>query len=247
LTAQTPSALVIAAHGERGSRAANAALARLAADLGARSIAHEVSYGLIKGSPSIDAVVARLAAPQVLVYPLFLAHGYFARTRLPQLLAAAASSPAQRIRILPPLGLDPALVDVIARRIDAAVCARAIAPSEATVVMLAHGSRADDASRVATDRVVEELRTRRAYRGVRPAFLDEPPCLGAALADVRGPVIVVGLFAAEGLHGAEDAATLIAQIGRDDVTFIGNVGTWPELADLIAAAVATPTVNYKDL
>jgi hypothetical protein len=60
-------------------------------------------------------------------------------------------------------------------------------------------------------------------------------------------VIVVGLFAAEGLHGAEDAATLVAQLGRNDVTFVGNVGTWPEIADLIAAAVATPTVAYQDL
>lgn len=208
------------------------------ADLGARRIFCEVSYGLIKGTPSIGAALGCLQARDVLVYPLFLADGYFARNKLPRLVAAASGTAPRAIRILPPLGLDPALVDVIAARIAAAATERAIESGSATVVVLAHGSTSDDASRSAAERVVRGLQARRRYRDVRAAFLEEPPALETVLADAHGPVLVVGLFAHDGLHGSEDAAELIARAGRSNVSFVGNVGTWPEIADLIAAAMA---------
>jgi sirohydrochlorin ferrochelatase len=180
----------------------------------------------------------------VLVYPLFLARGYFADRRLPQLLAGARSGAAQSIRILPPLGLDPALVDVIAGRIDSAIRERAIESRAATVVVLAHGSTSDEGSRSATTRVVHSLRALQRYHDVRAAFLDEPPSLGAALVDACGPALVAGLFAGEGLHGGEDTKSLIGQLRRNDVSFIGNLGTWPEIADVIAAAIA-PQVQIR--
>jgi sirohydrochlorin ferrochelatase len=211
-------------------------LARLVADLGARRIFSEVSYGLIKGTPSIGAALGCLQARDVLVYPLFLADGYFARNKLPRLVAAAPGTPGRAIRILPPLGLDPALVDVIAARIAAAGAERAIESGRATVIVLAHGSTSDGASRSAAERIVQGLRGLRRYRDVRAAFLEEPPALGTVLADTHGPVMVVGLFAHDGLHGSEDTAQMIARAARSDVGFVGNVGTWPEIADLIAAA-----------
>ena len=106
-----PVALLLAAHGERSSGAANAGVAQLAATLHGRAVAPEVAIGFIKGEPTITESVRALHADEIVVYPLFLSDGYFTRARLPEMLneAMRADRP-RRIRMLPPLGLDPALV-----------------------------------------------------------------------------------------------------------------------------------------
>ena len=48
---------------------------------------------------------------------------------------------------------------------------------------------------------------------------------------------MVGLFAGEGLHGREDVARLMAVLQRRDIAFAGNVGAWPEIVDIVAAAI----------
>src|ERR1700704_3098991 len=74
-----PFALLLAAHGERRANADNAGVARLAGNLAAAGVAKEVGFGFIKGSPSVDEAIRALSSRHVVVYPLFLADGYFTR------------------------------------------------------------------------------------------------------------------------------------------------------------------------
>ena len=137
-----PFALILAAHGERRANADNAGVARLAGNLAAAGVAKEVGFGFIKGSPSIDEAIRALSSRHVVVYPLFLADGYFTRVVLPRLVEQAIQKDVARTtRILPPIGLEPALADLIVDEAVAAAHSRAISPTEMIVVLLAHAPR----------------------------------------------------------------------------------------------------------
>ena len=229
--------VLLAAHGERGGGADNASVERLAAALSVRNVAAEVGFGFIKGTPTISQAVRAFTAPRLIVYPMFFSDGYFTGVRLPQLLAEAGRA-SLTIRMLPPLGLDPGLAALVAAKVTQATRANGLTDGQAAVVLLAHGATNNAASRRATERLAEQLRARTQFSAVACAFLEEAPTLDAAIERLPDPAVVVGLFAGEGLHGAEDVRRLIAGLGRPDVAFAGNVGTWQETADLVAATIS---------
>jgi sirohydrochlorin ferrochelatase len=238
LTAFAHCGVLLAAHGERGGVADNASVERLAAALSARNVAAEVGFGFIKGTPTISQAVRAFTVPRLIVYPMFFSDGYFAGVRLPQLLADALQADAGPVtNILPPLGLDPGLPALVAARLAQAIRENGLTDSQTAVVLLAHGATKDAASRRATERLARRMRACAQFAVVACAFLEEAPTIEAVIGGLPDPVVVVGLFAGEGLHGGEDVHRLIARLGRRDVTFIGNVGTWQQTADLVAAAI----------
>jgi sirohydrochlorin ferrochelatase len=233
-----PFGLLLAAHGERRTDADNVGMARLARSLADKGVAAEIGFGFIKGSPSVDDAIGTLLSSDIVVYPLFLSDGYFTRVALPRLVEQAKRRDATRtISILPPLGLEPALADVIAEEAVAAAHSRANVPVETSIVLLAHGSRKDQASRVAAERLAVHLRPRQSFRDARIALLEESPSLAEAIEGMSGPIIVVGLFAGEGMHGADDAKRLVAELNRDDIMLIGPVGTFAGIETVIVSAV----------
>jgi sirohydrochlorin ferrochelatase len=104
--------------------------------------------------------------PRIIVYPLFFSDGYFTKVRLPQLLAEAGLPDAgSAVRILPPLGLDPGLAALLAA--NAARSAKHwMRRARNGVVLLAHGSTKDSASRRATDGLAEALRALNRFSAV---------------------------------------------------------------------------------
>jgi sirohydrochlorin cobaltochelatase len=229
-----PLGLLLAAHGERRFGADNDGVIRLARELAMAGVAAEVGIGFIKGEPAIDAALAALTSPSVLVYPLFLADGYFSRVRMRELVGAAAPG---RVRILPPLGLDPALAALVVDKALVAVAGAGRSAADTTLVLLAHGSPRYPASRRATELMESRIDQRRIFAAVRPAFLEEPPSLAEAVAAIAGPAVVVGLFVGEGLHGGADVPQLMSEIARPHVAFAGNLGGFADLAALVADAV----------
>jgi sirohydrochlorin ferrochelatase len=230
--------LLLAAHGERRAGAGNEGVAQLAARLAEHGVAAEVGFGFLKGTPSIGDAVRRLATRDLLVYPLFLSDGYFTRTLLPRRLEQAGAFDRDRAtHLLPPFGLDPALVDLILDRARAVARAQGWSPTRTNLVLLAHGSSNNPASRRAAERMAGKIATMRVFAGVRSAFLEEPPFLKEAVAIPHAPAVVVGLFAGEGLHGGGDAPQLVAELARLDIVFSGNVGGFESLPEVIAAAI----------
>lgn len=235
---QSSPALLIAAHGERRDGAANEGVAGLAAILRGRGIAREVAAGFVKGEPPIPVSLRSLGDRHVIVYPLFLADGHFVRERLPRLLEAGVTEGARRrITLLPPLGLDPLFPGVVASQAVAAAQTRGLSPWQADMVLLAHGSRTDPGSRSAAERLAASLRLQLRFRSIRTALIEEPPSLAEAVSDRRGPVLVIGLFAGEGMHAAADAPRLVAELDRGDVVFAGPAARLEGLAEVVAAAV----------
>src|SRR5262249_2855574 len=151
--------------------------------------------------------------------------------RLRQLLGEAPA--AARIHVMPPLGLDPALASLAGDRATAAANLHNLPARDVTVILFAHGSTKDTASREACNLQAVELARRRQCGGVRIALLEEPPFLSGVLAEISGPAIVVGMFAGEGLHGSGDAPRMVAEAARRDVIFAGNIGACSEIADIV--------------
>ncbi|MEZ5785619.1 MAG: CbiX/SirB N-terminal domain-containing protein [Xanthobacteraceae bacterium] len=231
-------ALLLAAHGERRPGAANDGALQLAAALAERAAASAVAVGFLKGSPSIAESVQRLSSYDLLVYPLFLSDGYFTRKLLPrQLEEAGAFGRGRATCLLPPLGLDPALADLMLDEAAAAAHHQSWPTFHTNLVLLAHGSSNNPASRLATEQMAEMLAARAVFARVRVAFLEEPPSLQDAVSRLSEPVVVVGLFAGDGLHGGGDAPRLIAEIGRSDVVSAGNIGGFAALPDIIAETI----------
>jgi sirohydrochlorin ferrochelatase len=229
-------ALLIAAHGERRPGAGNESVSRLARAISEKGLVAEVAVGFINGEPTVAGALLSLAARSVIVYPLFAANGYFTRDRLAQILDEA-NGQRRAIHILPPLGLDPAVPKLIADRLADVARDNDWMLETATVILLAHGSRRNPASREATERVAEQLADLGTCRTVEVAFLEERPMLEEAANACPGPAIVVGMFSGEGLHGARDAPRLIAGLGRSDIVYAGVIGNAPGIEDVVGSSV----------
>jgi sirohydrochlorin cobaltochelatase len=241
-------ALLLAAHGERSDGALNGGIVRLPEMLRARGITQEIATGFITGTPSIPDGLRALRADEIIVYPLLLSDGYFTRIRLPHILESAMEADRPRtIRMLPPIGLDPALVPLLIKRLVGTAEGRDLAPSESSVILLAHGSSSDPASRIAAERIAHSLGRHTRFRAVRLALLEESPSVREAASDLPGPIIVFGLFVGEGMHGRRDAPRLVKELRRPDAAFAGTLAQLDGIADLVAEAVARAIGNDQGL
>lgn len=227
--------MLLAAHGERRPDAGNEGVFRIARGLSDRGLA--VAVGFISGVPSVKEALHWLSADRILVYPLFASSGYFSRDRLVQILDEA-NNDGRDIEMLTPLGLDPGLPDIVLEQAKDAAREHGFALDACTVILLAHGSKRNPASRQSTERMARAIADRAIFRKVEIAFLEEQPSLDDVAASVAGPAVVVGLFSGEGLHGAKDAPRLVARLKRADVAFAGIMGSVPGVERLVARAVA---------
>ncbi len=226
--------VLLAAHGERRPDATNEQAFRIARALSDRGL--EIAVGFISAEPTIRDALDALAADRILVYPLFASSGYFTRDRLVQVLNEANAA-GRSVEMLPPLGLDPGLPDLVLAQARDTALRHAFSLEACTAILLAHGSRRNPASRQATERVAQDVARQGLFRKVEVAFLEEQPSLDDVAASIAGPMVVVGLFSGEGLHGARDAPRLVARLGRSDIAFGGIMGTAPGIEDLVTRAI----------
>jgi hypothetical protein len=153
-----------------------------------------------------------------------------------QLQCAGAFDLGRTTELLPSLASDPALAELVLDRANLIAGAHGWPPGAADLVLFAHGSTSNAASRQATEGLASAIAAKRVFACVRTAFLEEPPSLAEAVQATRAPAVVVGLFAGEGLHGG-DAPRLVKALGQPKVAFAGNVGGFEALPPAIAAAI----------
>lgn len=101
------------------------------------------------------------------------------------------------------------------------------------VLLVAHGSKHDSASRHATLRLAGLLEKTGLFAGVDQCFLEEVPFVDDRVAELEGPAIVVGLFAGEGMHGAVDLPGAVRNSGRTDIVLAAPLARVPDLPDLV--------------
>lgn len=232
-------AVVLAAHGERGGDMKNASLHALVGTLLTQGTFKSVGGGVLNGTPSLgDALATARAsgAKQILVYPLFMSDGYFVDTKLPEEISAAGCEGLAKV--MAPLGSDDELVALMLRR--AAVLARdeRMSPANTRLLVVGHGSKSGKpASAAATKRFAGSLRGRGVFRTIDVAYLEEAPLLADVLKASDQTTIVLGYFFAPGLHAAEDVPNALAQSGADAI-YAGAVGGDVAVGDVILNALA---------
>lgn len=179
---------------------------------------------------SLESALAGLEAP--VVFPHFMADGWFVSTNLQKRLAKAG---ARNWTTLSPLGLDPALPPLALARL-ASEMARADLPRGATtLVIAAHGSPSDPRPARATERFAARLDVDGMFGEVRVGYVDEAPALAEAV-NVEGPALVLPFFAARAGHVLIDLPEALQEASFEGPV-LPPIGTWDEIPDLIAQAL----------
>jgi sirohydrochlorin ferrochelatase len=191
------SKVLIVAHGQPSDPGpAEAALARVAAAV--ELPGWRVGSATLAAPGALAAELARLG-PEGVVFPMFMAGGWFTRVHLPGQLAAAG---AVGWRVLEPFGCLQAVQDLAVEVISEAGAKEAI--------VAAHGSFKSPVPAAIANRVAAAV----AARGVRVGcgFIDQEPRL-IGLTSFGPGSVCLPFFAAEGGHVVEDIPAALAEAG----------------------------------
>ena len=226
------SLLIVVGHGT-GTAAGDATLHALAAKLAASGNFDQVRAAVLRGTPALVDVLSQLDAgpggqlPCLL--PFMMSDGVTFRRRLMEAMAHIPSP--HRPLLYPPLGLNPGLAQLIARRGKKAADAAAWAAADCRLLLIAHGSLRDPASAQAARAHQERIAAQHEFATVEVAFLDQAPHLDDVLAQTGSPLLGVGLFAGEGRHGADDMTQAFA-LAACPARYCGTIGGDDGLATL---------------
>jgi sirohydrochlorin ferrochelatase len=230
-------AAVLASHGDRAGAEPNCALMHHADAVRREAGLRTVTAGVLKGEPTLEEAL-RLAhesgAQRIVVYPLFMAEGYFTSSVLPDRIRRAGYAASSRL--LAPLGLDRGLSALMLA--DALSTARdaALDPATSRLLVVGHGSKIGPAPAEAARKVADAIARKGRFAEVATAFLEESPYLDAQLSGEWAPTVVAGFFFGDGMHAGEDVPAAIRATGARAV-YAGPIGHSPRVPALIAASL----------
>ena len=214
---------LIVAHGQPSDPGPAAAdLAALAVRVAALLPGWEVQSATLAEGDGF-AAVARGMAPG-LIYPMFMAGGWFTRVQIPQRLAVAGIA---GWTVLEPFGCDPALHDLVVTLVAEAAVQE--------VILAAHGSFKSsvpsDVARHVAARIAAEVPIARAV----PAYIDQSPQLATTTGFGPGS-LCLPFFAAMGGHVTDDIPKALTEAGFQG-RILPPVGLDHRVPALIAAAI----------
>ncbi|WP_299351192.1 CbiX/SirB N-terminal domain-containing protein [uncultured Shimia sp.] len=167
-----------------------------------------------------------------LVYPLFMANGWFVQTALRKRLGDAPC------HLLTPLGLEPALPGLAAQVIRDALQSQGQDPRDVRILLAAHGSAKGRLAAKSAYRFARALSHEIALAGVFPGFVEQAPFLTEVLEDLREPSLCLPFFAMDGDHMKQDVRQGLREAG-----FAGEIlpalGQTKAIPQLIANSLKT--------
>jgi sirohydrochlorin ferrochelatase len=219
---------VIVSHGQPGDPGPQQAAIE---DLAARVARHDPGCPVFGATLAMPGALAAVVTDDSLIYPMFMAEGWFTRSELPRRLAAAGAAGA---RILRPFGTDPALPGLIAAKAHAAAAEQGWSPSETTLLLTAHGSQRSQASFTITTALAESLSPQ--FARVVTGFVEQEPFIKEA---ARGLEKAVSLpfFALRAEHVLDDLPQALDAAGFTGPR-LDPIGLAPEVPLLISQAIA---------
>jgi sirohydrochlorin ferrochelatase len=236
-------ALVVAAHGDRGSADRNAALKAHTRRIGERNLFAGVFCGVLNGEPDLAKALREAeeaSCERILVYPFFMSGGYFVDIKLRERIAAAKLCAS--VHVLRPLGLDPALAGLLLERSIHAACASGFEVGRTALLVGGHGSKRRGASAEATEAAARFMRTHSPFLEVATAFIEEKPLVCDTLARLSAPTVIACFFSGEGLHGGHDVPAAMRR-ARAPCVYTRPIGTDPAIAVLIEDAALAALAN----
>lgn len=189
---------VIVAHGQPSDPApAEASLAAFAASVDAATPLVSVHSATLAAPGALEACLDALPGESA-VYPLFMAKGWFVTSALPKRIGA------RDVRILDPLGIDPALPALVADSLSETLADRDWEAPDVDLVIAAHGSGRSDNPAKVTAAFARQIESLLPFRSVRMGFVEQPPSIADAAADTGRRAICLPFFACTGGHVLED-------------------------------------------
>ncbi len=219
-TDQPLEGLLIVAHGDCNGNKDHVLSDRIAESARRSGRFCDVQVGYVRTEPKFEAAAAHMKAQRLVILPLFMSKGYYVKHTIPGRLAIGHDGrdmAGRMTTVVQPLGVSTGLAPIISDLAGQAAQGAGFNVSESTLLLVAHGSTKDRASRDATVSVKTRLEDTGRFGTVEMAFLEEDPFLGRQLQQVKGPIILSGLFIGEGMHGKDDMADAAAQCGRKDL------------------------------
>jgi sirohydrochlorin ferrochelatase len=207
---------------------AEAALAALAAAVQSHLPGWRVGSATLAKPGALGAAVAGQGSG--VVYPMFMAGGWFPKTELPRRMAEVGAGGWTHLM---PFGLDPQVQELALAIAAEAASARARRPQDTALLLAAHGPFRSPAPSEVAYAMASRLKTA-GFARAEAYFIDQEPRIATA----RGfgaDALCLPFFAAEGGHVTDDLPAALAEAG-----FAGHVlpplGLDPRVPALIAAA-----------
>lgn len=232
------SALIVS-HGQPSDPdVGEAEIAALAAAVAAHLPEAHIEGVTLAAEGRIEALSA--AHPGALIYPMFMADGWFTQVQLPKRLAGGVGPQ------LVSFGLDCTLPMLAARWLRDVCTDRTFEPSDVDLVIAGHGSgksrRVSEATRAFANRVAEAFQP----KSVRCGFVEEDPSLEDALSGLGATSLCLPYFAARRGHVLDDLPAVVAASGYTGVV-LDPIGLHPDVPRMIADALrwraTTPDVT----
>ena len=235
-TSPTLPALLIVAHGERGGAGDDRLVHDVAEKMRNSERYRNVQPCFLSKEPSLKSAFAGLSPGPVTIYPLFMSDGYFVKRAIPRSLAEADAGhdpETYPVEISTPFGLSPHLPNLVTDLAMNTAHRAGRAARNCRLLLVAHGSKHDGASRSATHKLATNLAETNSFAGVEQCFLEEVPFLEDRITTIKGPAIAVGLFVGQGMHGAVDLPGAVENSGRSDILLASPLGHSPNLIEII--------------
>lgn len=221
--------LLIVAHGQPSDpEPPEAHMAALAARVASHLPGWDVHSATI-ATPGKLADLGRTLPDHALIYPFFMADGWFTQDNLPRKLGP------RRFRQLAPFGLDAALPVMAAQWLVAEATQRGWDPEGLRVMLAAHGSgRSHRPAEVALD-FADKLAAQLPRTRFSVGFVEQDPRLVEAARDLGPHSLCLPFFALEGGHVLDDLPEALGQVGFAGVR-LPVLGDHPRVPELIAGA-----------
>lgn len=191
---------------------------------------HVGSATLAKPGALAQAVAGRASG---VVYPMFMAGGWFPKTELPRRMAEVGAGAWTH---LAPFGLDPQVQALALTLATEAAERLALKPQNASILLAAHGSFRSPAPSEVAYAMAEKLKAA-GFARAEAYFIDQEPRIATAKG-FGADALCLPFFAAEGGHVTDDLPSALTEAG-----FAGHVlpplGLDPRVPGLIAAAFLT--------
>ncbi len=226
-----PAALIVAHGSPSDPGPQERALTDLAAIVQDLAPGWDVAGATLAADGSLEAALRQ--RPKAVVYPFFMAEGWFTRTTLPRRLAAAG---AVGLRQLPCFGHAPELPRLTARAAMDGAAAAGLDPQQTTLLLAAHGSQVNRASAEGARAMASLLGRLAPFRRVVTGFVEEAPFIRDAARGVA-PALCLPFFALRAGHVDGDVPEALAQAGFRG-PLLPAIGQHAEVPRIIAAALA---------
>ena len=230
---------LIVSHGQPSDPdVGEAEIAALASKVGGHLPGARVEGVTLAAEGRIEALSAD--RPGALIYPIFMADGWFTQVQLPKRLAKGVGPQ------LVSFGLDCTLPLLAANWLRAVCTERAVDPYGVDLVIAGHGSgksrRVSEATHAFADQVAGVFKP----RSVRCGFVEEAPSLEDALTGLDQNSICLPFFAAKRGHVLDDLPQAVRASKYEGIV-LDPIGLHPDVPKLIADALrwraTTPDVT----